>query len=145
MKIYMIPVTIVLLVVSGFAQETNSVTDSLMDQWDNAWNNEDVPALVSMMQPDAYFASPYQRWFSRDSIRATILSKNLYWFRNSKSIEQFSRVKDDIAWSVGKTTAEYYPDDNSSKAKSWHANYTFVFTKNRNDQWKLQMMIYHEK
>ena len=76
---------------------------------------------------------------------ATILITNPPAFRNTKTIELFSKIKNNIAWSIGKLSANIFDENGKDTRKMLSAEYTFVFTKRNHENWKLQMMIFHEK
>ncbi len=131
--------------VSNFTYSQNqvSVTKSLMKNFDEAWNNKNVNALDSLLQPDAFFESPYQIRDGREAIDTTIFRFNIHIFRNGKSTENYSHIDNNIAWSVGNVTADYLNKKN--EIVPWNARYTFIFSKGNDNSWKIQMMIYHEK
>lgn len=141
-------VLFILLLISSVsinAQDKTTLTDSLVNNFSNAWNENNLAKMISLIQPDAFFESPYQLRYSRDTMAATILITNPPVFRNSKTIESFSKVKDNIAWSIGKLSANIFDEKGKDTGKMLSANYTYVFTKRKNENWKLQMIIFHEK
>lgn len=122
-----------------------TLTDSLTKQYFKAWNNDDASAIISMLQPNAFFESPYQLRYGRDSIAATVLKSEIHMFYNIKTVENYSYVGNDIAWSLGKATSIMKKDKNNKFAKTSTESYTFVYTRKNSENWKLQMIIWHEK
>jgi hypothetical protein len=144
MKKLLFPLAFVFATINCLAQST-TLTDSLTKQYFQAWNNNDTSAIISMLQPNAFFESPYQLRYGRDSIAATVLKSEIYMFYNIKTVENYSYVGDNIAWSLGKATSIMKKDKNKKSAQTSTDSYTFVYTKKSNENWKLQMIIWHEK
>lgn len=127
------------ITICSFAQKTTTLTDSLMKQWDAAWNNKDTDALESMLQPNVIFESPYNIRISKDSIAATTFKVVLPSLGDLKSTELRTLIDSNIAWSIGRATGTW------SNNKSWEATYTFEFKRKADKDWKIQMLIFYEK
>jgi ketosteroid isomerase-like protein len=129
MRTFLLSLFFILLTVSSIAQRKTTLTDSLTKQFNTAWNANDLQAMISMLQPDAFFESPYQLRYSRDTMAATVLRTNPPAFKDVKTTELYSKVDDNIAWSLGKMTANIYDDKGKKTDKILNASYTFVFTR----------------
>jgi hypothetical protein len=77
-------------------------------------------------------------------MKATVLITNPPRFKNCRSIERFSHIEKTMCYSVGSLTFSVYNEDGSYSGKEQHADYIMLFTRKENEQWKVQMMIYHE-
>ena len=97
------------------------------------------------MSQKAFFKSPYQMNYSRDTMAATVLITNPPIIRNTKTIELYSKVDDNIAWSIGKLSGSIFDEKGNDTGKMLSADYIYVFTKKKNEGWKIQMIIVHEK
>lgn len=130
---------------SSYAQNTNSVTATIMRRYDRAWNHKDARALVGMIRPNAIFESPYHIRMSRDSIMSTVFKSELAVMDDLKTTEYRSQISGNMAWSIGKVTGNVYNSRNKKSFTPWHATYTFEFTKRAGGNWKIQMMVFYEK
>ena len=126
-----------------FAQ--NSLTDLLVKKFFQAWNAENINEMISQIQPDAFFKSPYQLRYGRDKMAATVLKTNPPAHKVVNTKELHSKVDDDIAWSIGEFTADVYDDYGNKTSEQIKGTYTYVFTKKNKSDWKIQMIIYHEE
>lgn len=125
--------------------DTASLTDSLMHAFQQAWNADDLPAMLSQIHANAFFRSPFQLRYGRDSMAATVLTSNPKVFRNSTNTETHSFVSRQIAWSIGRTRGDVFDAEGRRTNDHLDADYVFVFTPDSVGDWKIQMMIYHEK
>ena len=123
----------------------NSLTELLAKQFNQAWNKENLNEMISLLQHDAFFKSPYQLQYGRDKMERTILKKNppVYKFVNTKELH--SKVEDDIAWSIAEFTCDVYDEYGNKTGDKLEGSYTYVFTRKNNGDWKIQMMIFHEE
>jgi ketosteroid isomerase-like protein len=121
-----------------------TVTETLVQNFNAAWELQDIDVLYDMMAPDCVFRSPFQTHLTRDKIRDTVLKSNVPRIRDIHNcVEEQSKIAGDYASSVGRTDANLYNDDGSI-ARTIKMNYIFVFTRESGQDWKLQMLIYHE-
>jgi ketosteroid isomerase-like protein len=120
-------------------------TDSLVHQFHDAWNAEDIGRMVSLLDPDAFFKSPFQLRYSRDTMEATVLITNPPIFKVTEITETHSEVKGNVAWSIGSMISDWIRvDENGNRqVKKWHNDYVYLFVK-RKGEWKLQMLFFHE-
>jgi len=133
------------VLICSFSFGQNSLTDLLTQKFTQAWNSENINEMVSQLQPDAFFKSPYQLRYGRDKMAATVLKTNPPAYKVSSTKEMHSKVEDDIAWSIGDFTADVYDDYGNKTSEQIKGTYTYVFTKKNKGDWKLQMMIFHEE
>ena len=126
------------ITVCCLAQESGFFTDSLMQKWNKAWNQKNVAALTSMVQPNVVFESPYNIRISRDSLAASIFKYELPRLGNIQSTELHSQTDGDMAWSIGEVTG-------IENNEPWKATYTFEFTRKNGGNWKIQLLVFYEK
>ncbi len=151
------------------AQDARTLTDSLVHAFGAVWNANDLDGMVGMLREDAFFESPYQLRYGRDTMAATVLRTNPPVFRDCASREDRSRVVGDVAWSLGELyCSRYYPSGaihvkviredgdgflgeeydeagRSTGRRRYDAiHYTYVFRRGERGEWKVQMLIYHE-
>ena len=136
--------TFVFLLICSFSFAQSSLTDLLTKQFHQAWNKENVNEMISLLQPDAFFQSPYQLQYGREKMAATVLKTNPKVYKVVNTKELHSKVEDDIAWSIGEFVSDIYDDYGNKTSEQLKGTYTYVFTRKNKGDWKLQMMIYHE-
>lgn len=122
----------------------SSLTDLLTKQFHQAWNAENINEMKLLIQPDAFFKSPYQLQYGREKMAATVLKKNPPVYKIIISKELHSKVNEDIAWSIGELTSDIYDSYGNKTSEKLEATYTYVFTRKNKGDWKIQMLIYHE-
>lgn len=140
---YLNILTVTIFCTYSFGQ--NSLTDLLVKKFFQAWNAENTNEMISQLQPDAFFKSPYQLRYGRDKMAATVLKTNPPAHKVVNTKELHSKVDDDIAWSIGEFTADVYDDYGNKTSEQIKGTYTYVFTKKNKSDWKIQMIIYHEE
>jgi hypothetical protein len=128
---------------NSFAQKF-TLTDSLTKAFNKLWDNNDTTTMYNMLQPDAFFKSPFQFRYGRDTMQATVLKTNPSRFKNCRTIEKASHVEENMCYSIGALTFSVYNEDGSYSGKDQQADYIMVFTRKKKGPWKVQMMIYHE-
>jgi ketosteroid isomerase-like protein len=133
------------MLICSFSFGQSSLTDLLTKQFHQAWNAENINEMVSQLQPDAFFKSPYQLQYGREKMAATVLKTNPPAYKVVNTKEIHSKVEDDIAWSIGEFTADIYDDYGNKTSEQLKGTYTYVFTKKNKGDWKVQMLIYHEQ
>jgi hypothetical protein len=128
-----------------FSQESGvTFTELLVDRFHEAWNEEDIPKMISLLDPDAFFKSPFQLRYSRDTMKATVLITNPPVFKVVEQTELYSYVKGDMAWSIGEIVSDVYDENGNKEEEQWPADYLYLFVKDEESNWKLKMMIFHE-
>lgn len=123
----------------------NSLTDLLTKQFHQAWNNENVNEMVSLLQANAFFKSPYQLQYGREKMAATVLKRNPPVYKIVSTKELHSYVEDRLAWAIGEFTCDIYDESGNKTNEQLEGTFTYVFTKRNKDDWKVQMLIYHEE
>ena len=126
-----------------FSQQELTLTDSLVKRFHKAWNEEDIPEMISLLDADAFFKSPFQLRYGRDTMVETVLITNPPVFKVIKQVETHSDIKGNMAWSIGNMVSDVY-DGGVLEEDPWHNDYVYVFIKDKNEDWKLLMMIFHE-
>jgi ketosteroid isomerase-like protein len=138
-------ISLIFIILSSVANCQSSLTDILSKQFNQAWNKENVNEMVSLLQPDAFFKSPYQLQYGREKMAATVLKKNPPVYKIVHTKELHSKVDDDIAWSIAEFTCDVYDDYGNKTSNKLEGTYTYVFTRKDKADWKLQMMIFHDE
>ena len=123
----------------------NSLTDLLVKQFHQVWNQENVNEMVSLLQANAFYQSPQQLQYGRDKMKATVLKTNPHIYKVSSTKELHSYVEDSLAWSIGEYAFDVYDDSGNKTNKQLKGTYTYVFTKRNNEDWKVQMLIYYDE
>jgi hypothetical protein len=100
--------------------------------------------MISMLDKNAFFKSPFQLRYGRDSMANTVLITNPPVFKVVRQTEIHSYVKENFAWSMGNMVCNVYDENGDLEKDSWYNDYIYVFFRNNNKDWKLLMMIYHE-
>jgi ketosteroid isomerase-like protein len=127
------------------AVQAHTLTDSLVKDFQAAWDAQDVAGMVDHLQPTAFFRSPFQLRYGRDTMARTVLVQNPPVFRNATNRETRSFVSGNLAWSIGVQESDVYDDDGVRTEERFDGDYVFVFTPDEDGAWKIQMMIYHEE
>ena len=143
-KIFQIAIFIS-VIIGSFSFGQSSLTDMLTTQFHQAWNKENINEMSGLLQPDAFFKSPYQLQYGREKMAATVLKKNPQVYKVVNTKELHSKVNEDIAWSIGEFTCDIYDDYGNKTGEQLKGTYTYVFTKKNKGDWKVQMLIYHEE
>lgn len=144
MKIIYIVVCIMFFNTHLFSQNKGTITDSLVKQFQKAWNSEDTSRMISLLDENAFFKSPFQLRYGRDTMARTVLITNPPAFKVKQQSELYSYVKGDLAWSIGNMVSDVYDEEGNPEKEPWKNDYIYVFTRNKNNEWKLLMMIFHE-
>jgi ketosteroid isomerase-like protein len=145
MKKIFSPTILLAIFLCSFSFGQSSLTDLLTQQFTQAWNKGNVNEMVSLLQPDAFFKSPYQLQYGREKMAATVLKTNPPVYKVVYTKELHSKVNDDIAWSIGEFKCDVYDDYGNKTSDKMEGTYTYVFTRRDKGDWKIQMMIYHEE
>jgi len=122
----------------------STLTDSLTARLHAAWNAEDMDALLSQLQPTAFFKSPYQLRYGRDNMRETVLVTNPPVFKVFESKELHSYVSEHLAWSIGSIKSHVLDDNGADTGEIGEADYLYAFTPDSSGAWRVQMMVFHE-
>ena len=131
--------------VAGTGAEARRVnTDSLVVDFYQAWNDEDLPGMLSRLQPTAFFRSPYQLRYGSDTMQATVLVTNPPRFKNTMTTEWHSYASEALAWSIGELTSEVHDESGVGTGEALESEYLHVFTPSEDGAWKVQMLVYHE-
>ena len=141
-RIYLLTILILCGTIT-FSQQELILTDSLVKRFHKAWNEEDIPKMISLLDADAFFKSPFQLRYGRDTMVETVLTTNPAVFKVAKQVETHSHIEGNMAWSIGSMVCDVY-DDGVLEDEPWYNDYLYVFTKERDEDWKLLMMIFHE-
>lgn len=133
------------VLISSYSFGQNSLTGILAEQFNQAWNKENVNEMISLLQHDAFFKSPYQLQYGREKMARTVLKKNppVYKFIHTKELH--SKVDDDIAWSIAEFKCDVYDEYGNKTGEKLEGSYTYVFTRKDKGDWKIQMMIFHDE
>lgn len=128
-----------------YSQSQQSLTYNLVANFHKAWNEEDVELMKTLLDKDAFFKSPFQLQYSRETMLETVLLKNPKVFKVIEITETHSRIKDNMAWSIGKMVSDIYDENGIKQEDQWLNDYVYLFVKDENGEWKLQMLLFHEE
>lgn len=141
------PYALILLLgigITAYSQSGNSLTYQLVSDFHKAWNAEDLHTMETLLDKDAFFKSPFQLRYSRDTMMTTVLQRNPRVYKVSEIIEIHSETKGNLSWSIGKMISDIHDSAGNKTDKQWHNDYTYLFIKDENGAWKLLMLLYHE-
>lgn len=127
-----------------YSQSKQSLTYNLVANFHTAWNEEDIELMKTLLDEDAFFKSPFQLQYSRATMLETVLLKNPKVFKIVEINETHSKIKGNVAWSIGKMVSDYYDENGNKRVEQWHNDYVYLFVKDENGEWKLQMLLFHE-
>lgn len=146
MKVLRLSLFIVLLALTTRCNREPAPTSTygLVEEFCKAWNAENLKGMESLLDPDAFFKSPYQLRYTRDTMLATVLSINPRIFKVIRINETHTEMRDNLAWSIGDMLSNVYDDEGKRQEDQFYSEYIFTFVRNRDDKWLLQMMIFHE-
>jgi hypothetical protein len=130
---------------AGNAQAKLTFTDSLVHNFNKAWDENNLKEMLDMLQEDAFFKSPFQLRYTKDTMAKTVLLTNPSRFKNSRTQEIFSHIETNLAWSIGKLKTDIFDGQGNNTGKELQADYIYVFTKKEDNIWRMQMLILHEK
>ncbi|MEJ2583821.1 MAG: hypothetical protein P8Z38_01880 [Robiginitalea sp.] len=99
--------------------------------------------MLELLDSTAFFKSPFQLRYGRDSIAATVLITNPPIFKVVEQRETHNRVRGNLAWSIGTMVCDWYEENGKKKEQPWRNDYVYLFIR-RGTEWKLQMLFYHE-
>ncbi len=130
---------------AGNAQTKLTFTDSIVHKFSKAWDENNLDEMLDMLQDDAFFKSPFQFRYTKDTMAKKVLLTNPPRFKNSRTQETFSHVETNYAWSIGKLKTDIFDAQGNNTGKELLADYLYVFTKKEDNVWRMQMLILHEK
>jgi hypothetical protein len=85
-------------------------TCALIDEFCKAWNAEGMGRMESLLDPEAFFKSPYQLRNTLDTMLATVLSLNPPVYKVIRINETPSEMRDDLEWSIVDMVSEVFDD-----------------------------------
>jgi hypothetical protein len=129
----------------GISQDKLTFTDSLVHDFNKVWDENNLEGMLVMLQKDAFFKSPYQLRYSKDTMARTVLLTNPPRYKNTRTRELFSHIENDMAWSIGKLEVNIFDEHGNNTGKELRSDYIYVFTKKKDNIWRIQMLILHEK
>lgn len=144
MKQLWVVILFVAIPITSYTQSAQSFTQQLVWDFHKAWNEEDLDKMESLLDKNAFFKSPFQLRYSRDTMLGTVLRTNPKVFKVSEITETHSEIRENMAWSIGKMVSDHYDKNGNKSEKQWHNDYVYIFVRNEKGEWKLQMLLYHE-
>ena len=129
----------------SFSFGQSSLTDLLTKQFHQAWNNENINEMISLLQANAFFQSSNELYYGREKMKDTLLKKNPKKYKFAATREIHSYAEDRLAWSIGEYTCDVYDEYGYKTGEHVNGTYTYVFSKRNKGDWKVQMLIYHEQ
>ncbi len=135
---------VVLLVLGVFARaaESETLTLQLTRRFDELWERGDADGMYAFLHPDCVYKTPFRTEIGRDAVRDHVF-KNFPRFRENVSTEEFSKIEDNFAYSIGVCTFNEYGSDGKFKSK-WVSRYLHIFTRESGGDWKIRFHVVHE-
>ena len=75
-----------------WAQNNSSLTLRLLNQFHQAWNDEDMERMPDLLATDAFFKSHFQLRYSRDAMASCVLIANPPVFKVQQTTEVHSKI-----------------------------------------------------
>jgi len=111
-----------------------SPVDSLIENWNNAWNKNDLSTIENMFEQDAVYIIDTEVSRNYDEISRYIRSSDIT-INNLKTEKIKEWVTSEIAGSIGLWQGDYMLND--SLIFSGKGAFTLIWKKNKNDEWKV--------
>ena len=113
-----------------------SPVDSLIKNWNNAWNNNDLSTIEKMFEQDAVYIMDKEVSRNYDEISRHIRSSEITL--NNLQTEKIKEwVTSDISGSTGLWQSDFMLND--SLLYSGKGAFTLIWTKNKNEEWKVSV------
>jgi hypothetical protein len=122
--------------------EAETLTLRLTRVFDTLWDRGDTAAMYAFLDPDCVYKTPFRTEIGRDAVRDHVFP-NFSKFRDSISTEDYSKVEENFAYSIGTTTFNEYDKDGKFKTK-WTSRYVHIFTRRPGEDWKMRFHVVHE-
>lgn len=144
MKIKFTALIFYFLLFYSFSLGQYSLTDLLTKQFHQAWNKENINEMISLLQANAFFQSSSELFYGREKMKDTILKRNPKKYKFTVTKEIHSYAEDRFAWAIGEYACDLYDEYGNKTGKQVKGSYTYVFSKRNREDWKVQMLIYHD-
>lgn len=112
--------------------------DSLMGLWNQGWNTKDTILLESIIAENGFVMMGNYELAGRDSIMQNWVRQNIPVVANLQTTSRVITVAGDAAWYTGYYTLDVVID--GEKTGSEEGNLTFVWRKQADASWKLEVM-----
>lgn len=113
--------------------------DSLIRQWNNAWNQHDSATLAQLFHEESVVIFNNRLKFpGRDSIMNGWIGPNLSSVANLKTVKISSGATDGMAWYTGDYTLDMLQND--SLVAQDVGLFTTIWKKDQSQQWKIEVM-----
>ena len=113
--------------------------DSLIRQWNNAWNQHDSATLAQFFHEESVVIFSNKLKFpGRDSIMNGWIGPNLSSVANLKTVKISSGATDGMAWYTGDYTLDILQND--SLVAQDVGLFTTIWKKDQAQQWKIEVM-----
>lgn len=113
-------------------------SDSLMMQWNNAWNASDADQIASLFSNSAILISGGGVINGIDSIKVKMIQRSVLGLKNLKTEEISESVSVDFVSQTGSYTHDWIKADSTITKES--GLYTFIWQKQPDKTWKLVLI-----
>lgn len=115
--------------------------DSLMNEWNVAWNKHDSTAISNMLADNSVVVfSTKERLIGNDSIMANWVNKNLPTVTNLKTEKISSSSSSEMVFFNGTYTLDITENDSITGADT--GGFTFVWKLQDKKDWKIELLFF---
>ncbi len=150
-SIHTLSFIVVLLLISSACKQSNSKSelsssydvssDSLMNEWNEAWNTHDSTAISNLLTSNSVVVfSTKERLMGADSIMTNWVNKNLPSVTNLKTEKVSSSESSEMAYFNGTYTLDITRND--SVVGSDAGCFNIVWKLQDNQDWKIELMFF---
>jgi ketosteroid isomerase-like protein len=112
-------------------------TDSLMTQWNNAWNASDNNQITALLDDKAILVAA-EVIKGKDSIRVKFIQPSTPGLRNLKTEKIYEAISADFVSQTGSYSHDWVKND--SVVENGKGFYTFIWQKQADKTWKLELI-----
>ncbi|MFA5972777.1 MAG: nuclear transport factor 2 family protein [Lentimicrobiaceae bacterium] len=112
-------------------------TDSLMTQWNDAWNASDGDKVADIFADNAILVAN-NITIGKDSIKVKFIQRSIKGLKNLKTKKVYEYVSTDFATQTGTYTHDWVKNDSTTETAS--GIYTFDWMKQADKSWKLVLV-----
>jgi len=113
-------------------------TDSLMMQWNNAWNASNADQIAALFTDKAILVSAGGVINGIDSIKVKMINRSVLGLKNLKTEMISESVSTDFASQTGSYTHDWIIKDSTITKES--GLFTFIWQKQADKSWKLVLI-----
>lgn len=113
-------------------------TDSLMMQWNNAWNASNADQIAALFTDKAILVSAGGVIIGIDSIKVKMINRSVLGLKNLKTEMISESVSTDFASQTGSYSHDWINKDSTIAKES--GMFTFIWQKQADKSWKLALI-----